>query len=518
MMVFLKKNLQTVVVFWLILFASLPLIAQGQAVQHTVQRGETLYRISHTYGVTIEQLTAANPGLTPETLKAGATLRIPAGGKAQAAEPAAAHTVSHGDLPDTCRTMHKVKRKETLWSIARQYELTPEDLLRANPGTPTDGSLKKGSMLCIPYPHREKTTVTPVVSTGYEELRVAVLLPLTANGLVGDRSLDFYRGFLMAADLLKREGKKITVYAYDEPAANASPATILQEIRKNSIQLVIGPLYLEHIGDVADFAKQNKVKVLIPFSSKTPLVNSNEQLFLLNASETKKHEFAANLFLNYFKKKTKVVFVGNEAAGDERAFTTYLRQRLVEKNIPVALLPDNFTSSQLAAQTIDGHTLVLVYHSSTLATREKAAHAVSAFRKDYPKVDVALFGYPEWQIESGPKRQDLHDANTYLFTHTFYNPWSEATRRVTNDYKRWFHQDMPEETPRMALLGYDCGTVMLRGLSVYGKDFSVQDLQLPLLQSDIAFSRVGENGGYVNSSLWFIHYRPDGNLEKVAGK
>ena len=87
-----------------------------------------------------------------------------------------------------------------------------------------------------------------------------------------------------------------------------------------------------------------------------------------------------------------------------------------------------------------------------------------------------------------------------------------------NDYKRWFHQDMPEETPRMALLGYDCGTVTLRGLSVYGKDFSVQDLQLPLLQSDIAFSRVGENSGYVNSSLWFIHYRPDGNLEKVAGK
>lgn len=516
MIAFLKKNLTISIVVWLNLFAFLPLVAQ-QVTQHTVQKGETLYRISHTYGVTIDQLTAANPGLTPETLKAGATIRIPSGSKLQATEHTTEPTASNGNLTDSCRVMHKVKRKETLWGIALQYGVSPEDLQRANPGIPADGSLKKGNYLCIPYPRKEETPtiVTPV---GYEELKVAVLLPLTADGLVGDRSLDFYRGFLMAADLLKKEGKKITIYAYDEPAANVAPTALLQAIKNNGVQLVVGPLYLEHIDEVANFARQNEVKVLIPFSSKTQQVNSNDQLFLLNAREAKKHEFAANLFLNYFPKKTKVVFVGDATKGNERVFTEYLRQRLVRENIPVALLPDNFTPSQLAAQSISGHTLVLVYHSSTTATRDLATRSVSAFRKNYPEANVALFGYPEWQIESGPHRQILHDANAYLFTNTFYNPWSEATRRVVDDYERWFQQEMPEETPRMALLGYDSGTVMLRGLSVYGKKFTTQDMQLPLLQSDISFSRVGDNGGYVNSSLWFIHYRPDGTLEKVAGK
>lgn len=49
--------------------------SQGQAVTHTVKAGETLYRISVNYGVSVEQLKALN-GLRDNTISVGQTIRV----------------------------------------------------------------------------------------------------------------------------------------------------------------------------------------------------------------------------------------------------------------------------------------------------------------------------------------------------------------------------------------------------------------------------------------------------------
>ena len=51
------------------------------------------------------------------------------------------------------REMHKVKSKETLYGIAREYGLTVQDLVKANPEMSSpDYKLKKGDYIFIPYP------------------------------------------------------------------------------------------------------------------------------------------------------------------------------------------------------------------------------------------------------------------------------------------------------------------------------------------------------------------------------
>ena len=45
--------------------------------QHTVVGGDTLYGISRKYGVSVNEILGANPGVTPRTLRIGKTLRIP---------------------------------------------------------------------------------------------------------------------------------------------------------------------------------------------------------------------------------------------------------------------------------------------------------------------------------------------------------------------------------------------------------------------------------------------------------
>ena len=109
-------------------------------------------------------------------------------------------------------------------------------------------------------------------------------------------------------------------------------------------------------------------------------------------------------------------------------------------------------------------------------------------------------------------------ADTYLFTNAFNNTWSEELRNLQHKYTEWFHEKILDTTPRMYLLGYDTGLTFIHGLATYGEDFNKQHQNLPLLQSDISFRKISSNGGYINSSMWFIHYRPDNNIEKISEK
>ena len=52
----------------------------------------------------------------------------------------------------------KVKRKETVFSISREYGITEAELIAANPELRGENKIKKGSFLCIPYPSSPSAT------------------------------------------------------------------------------------------------------------------------------------------------------------------------------------------------------------------------------------------------------------------------------------------------------------------------------------------------------------------------
>ena len=90
---------------------------------YTVVQGDTLYSLSKRYGVTIDQMTAANP-LLAEGLKAGQTIKIPHAGIAKKAKN---EKISKRQF----RT-HTVHKGETFYSIARQYEISVATLMEDN--------------------------------------------------------------------------------------------------------------------------------------------------------------------------------------------------------------------------------------------------------------------------------------------------------------------------------------------------------------------------------------------------
>ncbi len=98
--------------------------------RYTVVRGDSLWSIARRYNVSVEDLINAN-NLDNLTIYVGQELIIPTGGVVDS--PTITHTVVKGD---------------TLWNIAKRYNTTVDDIIRANNLSSTLLSL--GQQLIIP--------------------------------------------------------------------------------------------------------------------------------------------------------------------------------------------------------------------------------------------------------------------------------------------------------------------------------------------------------------------------------
>lgn len=93
-------------------------------VVHVVQRGENLFRIALSYGITVEQLAAHNNIADPGSIQVGQRLLIPPTGAA-IPNPTAIS-------PAPTQSTHVVQPGESLRSIAAAYGMTLEELIAVN--------------------------------------------------------------------------------------------------------------------------------------------------------------------------------------------------------------------------------------------------------------------------------------------------------------------------------------------------------------------------------------------------
>jgi D-alanyl-D-alanine carboxypeptidase/D-alanyl-D-alanine-endopeptidase (penicillin-binding protein 4) len=98
--------------------------------EHEIQPGETLDAIAKRYGITLQQLEGANPGLNPRRLIPGRTVRLPGGAAASPPEP----TAPAARTNQAAASEHTIRSGDTLDAIARRYGTTVEALRAANPG------------------------------------------------------------------------------------------------------------------------------------------------------------------------------------------------------------------------------------------------------------------------------------------------------------------------------------------------------------------------------------------------
>ena len=104
---------------------------------HNVKKGETLSVIARQYGVAINDLTQANRISVKSSLKIGQELLIPMSGSTRAPAPTATVVASKTSgaakaAPASTTSIYKVKRGDTLTSIAAKFNVTVNDLKKWN--------------------------------------------------------------------------------------------------------------------------------------------------------------------------------------------------------------------------------------------------------------------------------------------------------------------------------------------------------------------------------------------------
>ena len=429
------------------------------------------------------------------------------------------------------RDMYQVKKKDTIFGIAKNYGLTVDELINANPEMKVAGyELKKGDYIFIPYPANTdpkaattKASTTPqpqtVAKTTQSQttktIKVGVVLPLHDVDGDGKRMTEYYRGFLMGCDSLKQQGYSIDVHAWNVPA-DADIRPTLQDASIRNCDVIFGPLYTKQVKPLSDFCKGAGIKLVIPFSIWGDEVSRNSEIFQVYQSLDELNNASIDAFISRFGNQHPVFIDCNDSTSKKGIFTFGLRNRLNARGVKYSIT--NLKSNEELFSKAFSRTQpnVVVLNTGRSPELTVAIAKLKALVASNPGVMVSLFGYTEWLMYTRNNLDNFYKFNTHIPSTFYYNPLSAKTQHLENGYRRWFGLETLYALPKFALMGYDHAQFFIRGLYKYGKAFNgtkPQNAYTPL-QTPLDFKRVG-SGGMQNRAFMLVRYTNDKKIELI---
>ena len=296
---------------------------------HDVVKGETLYSLAKRYGVTVDDIRRDNSSLA-NGLKAGQRIKI------------AVKSDDKSAVERAETRLHKVVSGETLYSLAKQYGLTVEELQRANPHVKR--VLKAGHLIEIPLKSSDakpapaeqvesktaepkaaeqpksvepkvveqpvaeqmaaavveevakpivEQTVFRTLKTG-DRAEVALLLPLGTEDKPAQNYLDFYRGFLIGLDSVRMAGHSVNLNLYNTAHDHNRISDIVASGALNNANLVVGPIYEDELIPVAAALQGKGTPIVSPLANLTQITSSS--VFQMSPSPATKLDKVRNMF------------------------------------------------------------------------------------------------------------------------------------------------------------------------------------------------------------------------------
>lgn len=510
---------------------------------HTIEAGETLYRLTVKYNVSAKAICDANPGLSAENFRIGQVIRIPAPDETpvvsdidNSSKTADVASEIPAAVQSRCRDMHKVKRKETIYSISKEYGITEAELIEANPELKGKNKIKKGSFLCIPYPTTSANTgnakpqTIPTNNELFSEnkkeaeristIKAAVILPFlpdAASRSESARMVEYYEGFLMAVDSLKRSGTSIDLYTYNSGANVNSLNDILSKNEMKNMDIIFGPLQQQQIKPLADFAKKNDIRLVIPFTSKDNTVFRNPAIYQINTPQSYLYSEVYDHFVRQFPNANVIFIEANSKTKDKADFIKGLKDELRNRSIPMATLDEDASVEALKSALKTGRENIFIPTSGSNLVLIKCLPQLTLLVRENPEFSIHMFGYPEWQTYTKDHLESFFELDTYFYSSFYTNDLFPAAKNFTRNYRRWYGKDMDERYPKYGMLGFDTGYFFLKGLARYGSELenNLQRMDFAPIQTGFKFQRVNNWGGFVNKKVFFVRFTKNYELVKL---
>jgi LysM repeat protein/ABC-type branched-subunit amino acid transport system substrate-binding protein len=513
---------------------------------HTVSPQETLYSLSKRYNITIDELQKHNPDLAGG-LKVGQVIYIPVKPETKPAivpaivkqEPQTVQVKKVSPEKEITYKDYIVQRKETLYSIAKKFEVEMSDILNANPGF--TGEMKKGQVIRIPVftsaqAGDAKVMVTEPVTVvkkdeisekpvnvpcspsrdGSHQYKVALLIPFMleeADSIsLGDpaslrlpseyESLDFiqfYEGALLAIDSLSKAGGNFKVYVFDADAGEHVTKTrrILANSQMADMDLIIGPFFAKSFELVASFAANHSIPVVNPLTQRSEILEENPYIFKVQPSAWSQYNETARYIAHNFVNANVLIFRRNneENKSMATAFKTSLTN-LSSGNLSIkeATYSQSFDAG-LFSNLVAGKKNIVIMLTSDKALLPALLRKMNDAREKY---DITLFGLPEWE-DLELDSHYLLNLDTHLFNAWFVDYSQPHVKNFINSFNERFKAE-PEQD-ELAYLGYDVSFYFLNNLFNFGKGFSkcLSTVEYHGLSTDFTFWKT-ESGGFENTA------------------
>ncbi len=544
---------------------------QKKIIEHKVLAKQTLYSISKMYGVEQSDIVGMNPEIQGNTIKIGQTLKIPISNMTKGEEqervinqindtqspttsntsnrnvkkkyvtyevknkketlysiskqfgvsineiieanPYAQDGIKKGDIlqipidekniPKTSgnELYHLVQPKETIYGICKQYNISKEDLFRRNPRLQTEG-LKYGDTIFIASAEKTLGDTTDGNTRTY---KIAYLLPFSIGenerNVNIERFIDFYRGSLIAMEDIKTSGVSLEVYTFDTQLGTSKTQEIVKSKLPKDIDLIIGPAYPEQISQVASFAKKNNIVQVVPFTSHISNSDRYAQQYQFNPVPNDLDKIvAANIFNKFKDNNIYMVYFSNEE--NEKSFYTLPEQleRLMKlKSVRYVKLNISDISKDKIASIANNnkHNLMVIRQCQTSDFQSLIDMFDNNTRNITFVTEHNIFDYAQ---------KDKSLKNKDFVSYSLFN--TTPTNKYISSYNNYFPtRSKAQSTPNYDLLGYDITLYFCKALQPNKQLIFPQDIALQ--QSTFNFTK--QNNAFLNTGC-FIYRLKNNNV------
>lgn len=512
----------------------------GNHIQHKVLPKQTLYAIAKIYQLSVKEIMAANPGMD-ENIEEGQLINIPV------KQIKADRDTVRKALSNAKWKIHEVKKKETLYSLSKLYNVTVDSIKIVNNGL-SEG-LKEGEKIFIPIKQPSKNlmqlskdtlsaTLAEILqqaydSTGKKSFKIALLLPYyvknnqelieNLSAIEGKKvypksrfAVEFYHGFLFALDSLAKDDYQVELLVYDTNGEDSlTTQNIIKQLKATTPDLIVGPLYTSNFEQVAAFGKAHHIPVISPVKQPNKVLLGNEMALKVIPSQANSVNCIAKLLVDSFR--TDNIIAVEHASSPEKMLVDLLAKAYKERMLTntkdtlafaaIKKLKIDRNFSEITAKLLPNKNNIVFVPSANQGYVTDLFNFLTTLlnRNDYKDYTITLIGLEQWMNYENIELSSYELLNVYLPVHSYINYNDSATAHVIDQFVLKY-EFFPSTT---SLLGFDLGYYFIKGMMEHQTVINTVLVQKEVyhgISMDIMFKKTGIESGFENQSSFMVNY------------
>ena len=504
---------------------------------HKVLPGETLWSIAKIYGIRLPTIKAYNK-LSTNELSESQLLLIPniQSDTSNMVQPLFKH-VDHPMLKK-CDTLiiHKVKKKETLYSISKKYTVGLDQIIKNNPilnefGLKKDQELKIILRIkdCIEDSvENQNDSLDLFLGSIYDQktLRISLVLPFFTNksdsiivncpentnctiDKISENSFQIYNGVKIALRDLKELGYNLELNVFDSKYDTNTIKEIFQDTLFKSSNLIIGPLYSKNIKMMRVFSKNSHIPMISPYNIPSQALFNYPDLFKIQPSRSTQSKEMA-IYIKNSKDDYNILLLSDVEDNKSKVYgnifsdafndTIYLIKDSLKEvdSILPTLLKRGDDWSHLLDKLSKKKSNLIIITSNQVPFLTYAFNKIIEFSnsQEHYKSDFEIFGFEDiYRI----KTIDVIYKNKFNL-HFVSKGIPDLNSNRISEFKDKYRDFLSAEPTKYSYLGYDIVKSIF--MKIYPDKLNSESYYQGLL-NDVFYNRIDLGSGSENSLVNF---------------